>query len=113
MGQFTIRIVNVPILQDQFGQIIFYVLYDFIIVVLLFRGILLTVPRVVQPGTEETACLMLHQFSRESDVDLQLFILQNENTITSEEHTFRHGGKLFHHNYTDNNFFKNNCYPCP
>ena len=57
----------------------------------------MTVPRVVQPGTEETACLMLHQFSRESNVDLQLFILQNENTITSEEHTFRHGGKLFHH----------------
>ena len=67
------------------------------VILLFFRGILLTVPRVVQPGTEETACLMLHQFSRESNVDLQLFLLQNENTITSEEHTFRHGGKLFHH----------------
>ena len=56
-----------------------------------YRGVLLTVPRVVQPGSQERACLMLHQFSQDSTVDLQLFILQSDNTVASERHTFWHG----------------------
>ncbi len=57
------------------------------------RGVLLTIPKVVQPGTRERLCLTLHGMA--GDLELQLFLIERKNTLASGEYTFRRGKEVF------------------